>query len=28
VLRVDIARGVRDGKVAVSAAWQPNWPGW
>ncbi|HKY19708.1 MAG TPA: C39 family peptidase [Vicinamibacterales bacterium] len=27
-LRVDLARGVRDGQMAFSAAWQPTWPGW
>jgi hypothetical protein len=26
--RVDLARGMRDGNVVLSAAWQPNWPGW
>jgi hypothetical protein len=26
--RVDLARGIRDGNVVLSAAWQPNWPGW
>ena len=26
--RVDLARGVRDGNVVLSAAWQPSWPGW
>jgi hypothetical protein len=24
-LRVDLARGLRDGRVALSAAWQPAW---
>jgi predicted double-glycine peptidase len=28
MLRVDIARGLRDGNIAVSAAWQPSWPAW
>jgi hypothetical protein len=27
-LRVDIARGIGDGRMALSAAWQPAWPGW
>lgn len=27
-LRVDVARGLRDGNVVLSAAWQPAWPGW
>ena len=27
-LRLDIARGMRDGRVALSVAWQPAWPGW
>jgi hypothetical protein len=26
-LRVDVARGLRDGQVAVSLGWQPPWPG-
>jgi len=26
--RVDLARGLRDGNVVLSAAWQPSWPGW
>jgi hypothetical protein len=26
--RVDLARGLRDGNVVLSAAWQPNWPSW
>jgi Peptidase_C39 like family len=26
-LRVDVARGLRDGRVALSVAWQPPWPG-
>jgi hypothetical protein len=26
-LRVDVARGVRDGRVVVSAGWQAPWPG-
>lgn len=26
--RVDLARGVRDGNVVLSAGWQPSWPGW
>jgi hypothetical protein len=26
--RIDLARGIRDGNVVLSAAWQPNWPGW
>jgi hypothetical protein len=26
LLRVDVARGLRDGHMAVSAAWQPSWP--
>ena len=25
-LRVDVARGLRDGHMAVSAGWQPAWP--
>jgi outer membrane protein assembly factor BamA len=25
--RVDLARGVRDGHVVLSAGWQPPWPG-
>jgi predicted double-glycine peptidase len=25
-LRVDVARGLRDGRIAVSAGWQPAWP--
>lgn len=27
-LRVDVARGLRDGNVVLSAAWQPTWPAW
>lgn len=27
-LRVDLARGLRDGSMALSAAWQRAWPGW
>jgi len=27
-LRVDLARGVRDGNLVLSAAWMPSWPGW
>jgi hypothetical protein len=26
--RVDLARGIRDGNVVLSAVWQPSWPGW
>jgi hypothetical protein len=26
-MRVDVARGLRDGRVALSAGWQPPWPG-
>ena len=25
-MRVDVARGLRDGRVALSAGWQPPWP--
>jgi hypothetical protein len=25
--RVDVARGLRDGRVVLSAGWQPPWPG-
>jgi outer membrane protein assembly factor BamA len=25
--RVDVARGLRDGRVVLSAAWQAPWPG-
>ena len=25
--RVDVARGLRDGRVVLSASWQPPWPG-
>jgi hypothetical protein len=28
VLRLDVARGVRDGRLAVSVGWQTAWPGW
>ena len=27
-LRLDFARGVRDGRTALSIAWQTAWPGW
>ena len=27
-LRVDVARGLRDGNMVLSAAFQPAWPGW
>jgi len=27
-LRVDFARGLRDGRQALSAGWQRAWPGW
>jgi hypothetical protein len=28
VLRADIARGLRDGRTALSVGWQTAWPGW
>lgn len=28
VLRIDGARGLRDGAFALSVAWQLSWPGW
>ncbi|HXG87358.1 MAG TPA: C39 family peptidase [Vicinamibacterales bacterium] len=28
MLRLDGARGARDGRLALSVAWQPAWPGW
>ena len=28
VMRLDVARGWRNGNVVVSAAWQASWPGW
>jgi hypothetical protein len=28
MLRLDVARSLRDGNVVVSAAWQPSWPWW
>jgi hypothetical protein len=27
-IAIDIARGLRDGKTALSARWAPPWPGW
>ena len=27
-LRVDVARGLRDGNVVLSTAWERSWPGW
>jgi hypothetical protein len=27
-LRVDVARGMRDGRLVASAGWQIGWPGW
>ncbi len=27
-LRVDVARGTRDGNLVLTAAWQAAWPGW
>lgn len=27
-LRLDAARGLRDGRTALSIAWQTAWPGW
>ena len=28
LLRIDVARGARDGHMAASVAWQTAWPGW
>jgi hypothetical protein len=28
VLRLDVARGIRDGNTALSVGWQTAWPGW
>jgi predicted double-glycine peptidase len=28
MLRLDIARGLRDGRMALSMGWQTTWPGW
>ena len=27
-LRLDLARGLRDGRMVLSAGWQAAWPGW